>query len=43
VTALAVLVLVEEVVILEALLEEVLLRELSLALVRNSSVGLLSE
>jgi hypothetical protein len=43
VTALAVLVLVEEVVILEALLEEVLLRELSLALVRNISARLLSE
>jgi hypothetical protein len=43
VTALAVLVLVEEVVILEALIEEVLLRELSLALVRNISARLLSE
>jgi hypothetical protein len=42
-TALAVLVFVEEVVILEALLEEVLLRELSLALVRNISARLLSE
>jgi hypothetical protein len=43
VTALALLVLVEEVVIIEALLEEVLLRELSLALVRNISARLLSE